>query len=245
MPKPAPRPLFHGLTRQIRAKIEAGEFEAGDRLPSERWFGEAFGVSRTTVRRAINELVTVGTIESRGRALYVAKDGRAVEQNVLMSMTEMARSRGLTPSARVLASTVRPATLDEADTFVVAPGADVFDLTRLRLIDGAAIAVDYDTLPLNVLPKAREIDFRTASLFASMAEAGCAPVEARMQIEARMPTGTEARLLKLPNDTPVLVASEQATAHSGRVVIVGRTVYRSDRHRFLATFTRSARPRTP
>jgi GntR family transcriptional regulator len=240
MPRPKAQPLFHILTRQIAEKIESGEFQAGDRLPSERWFGDTFGVSRTTVRRAIEELVQQGSIEARGNAVFVSPNaGGAAQQNTISSLTDMARARGLTPSARVLVAKVRPATFDEAEVFKIAPGADVFDLERLRYLDGSPISIDHDRVPLRLLPKAMQIDFKSASFFASLAEAGHPPVLANLQIEARNATKQEADLLKLPRQTPVLVANERATGKDRKVITLGCTVYRSDRHRFLATFVRT------
>jgi GntR family transcriptional regulator len=240
MPHPKAQPLFHVLTRQIAEKIESGEFPAGDRLPSERWFGDTFNVSRTTVRRAIDELVQAGSIEARGNAMFVSPNaGGAVGQNTISSLTDMARARGLTPSARVLRAKLRSATFDEAETFKIAPGADMFDLLRLRYLDGSPISIDHDRVPFKLLPKALQIDFKTASFFASLTDAGHPPVLANLQIEARNPSKEETDLLKLPKQTPVLVANERATGKDGRLITLGTTVYRSDRHRFLATFVRT------
>ena len=137
----------------------------------------------------------------------------------------------------------RAATIDEAEVFRIAPGADLFELRRLRLLDGVAVAVDHDRVPLRLLPNALAIDFATASLFASLEAAGSEPFQARMQIEARAATGEEAELLALPPAAPLLVATEHASDRSGSIVNLGVTAYRSDRHRFLATFTRAPRPR--
>jgi GntR family transcriptional regulator len=241
MARPGPQPLFHGVSRHIAGKIEAGELTPGDRLPSERWFGDALGVSRTTVRRAINELLTTGAIEARGRAIYVShRSGDAPTDNTLVSLTELARERGLTPSAQVLIARVRPATLDEADVFRVGPGADLFELERVRLLDGTAIAVEHDLLPLRCLPDALNIDFTRASLYASLKACGQMPVRTRMQIEARAATEREAKFLDLPQAAPVLVASERTINQNGQIFVLGLSVFRSDRHRFLATFHLSA-----
>jgi GntR family transcriptional regulator len=238
------QPRFHSVFREIATRIERGELAPGDRLPSERWFGDDFQVSRTTVRRAIEELVATGLVETRAGALYVAP-GSAPSSNRLESLTELARARGLEPTARVLSRAVRPATFDEADRFRIAPGANLFELRRLRLLDGVAVAIDHDRVPLRLLPDALAIDFATASLFASLEAAGSEPRTARMQIEARAATFEEAELLDLAPAAPLLVATEEARGDAGHVVNLGITAYRSDRHRFLATFTRAPRaPRT-
>jgi GntR family transcriptional regulator len=242
VPPAAPQPRFHSVFRQIATRIERGELAPGDRLPSERWFGDDFGVSRTTVRRAIEELVATGLVEPRNGALYVSP-GSAAPSNRLQSLTELARARGLEPTARVLAQIVRAATLDEAELFRIAPGADLFELRRLRFLDGVAVAIDHDRIPLRLLPDAAAIDFTAASLFAELEAAGSELVQARLQIEARAATAEEAALLALAPAAPLLVGTEHASDRAGQIVNLGVTAYRSDRHRFLATFTRG--PQAP
>src|SRR5688500_4213724 len=165
-----PQPRYHDAFRRLAGQIESGELAAGDRLPSERWLCDEFGVSRTTVRRAIEELVTAGLVEASGR--IAAPAGAAHASNELMSLTDLARARGLAATSDVLSAEVRPATLDEAEVFQVGAGTDVFELRRRRRLDGLAVAIDHDRIPLRHLPDASEIDFTTASLYASLAAAG-------------------------------------------------------------------------
>lgn len=240
MPRAGPQPLFHNVSRHIQEKIESGEYAAGDRLPSERWFQDTLGVSRTTIRRALDELVNAGALEPRGRATYVTKEETQAPANTILSLTEMARARGLTPSARVLEQRVRPATWEEAELFSIAPGADLFELKRLRLLDGAEISLDHDRAPLRRMPSGMEIDFSKASFYASLLGAGNGPVHANLQIEARLADASERKLLDMKAEhAPVLVMTEQATNREGATVTFGRSVFRSDRHRFLASFTRT------
>jgi len=238
------RPLFLGVTREISSKIESGELSPGDRIPSERWFEEELGVSRTTVRRAIRELLGAGRLESRGRAVYVAEAGEA-PTNRLVSLTELARARGLRSSARVLEASLRPATLDEADAFQIAPGAEIFELRRLRHLDDVAVALDHNRLPLRFLPRALAIDFRSASLYGSLEEAGNVLLRAELRIEARGATEEEAERLGLAPGGPVLSTTEHVKGRDGRSITIGCTVYRPDRYRFLATYTRTPAPRRP
>jgi GntR family transcriptional regulator len=234
----ASRPLYHRVYRAIAQEIESGELEPGDRLPSERWLCDELGVSRATVRRAIEELVADGLVESRGRGSFVTGDTLAEPPNTLMSLSELGRSRDLTATAKVLASEIRPATLDEAEAFGIAPGADVFDLQRLRMLDGLPISLDQNRVPLRFLPGAAELDFTTASLYEALDRAGNPPVRADYEIEARAAEAPEAELLGLAPGAPVLFATTVAIGEDGGVVDLGRTVYRADRYRFKATLTR-------
>src|SRR4051794_14662713 len=150
----ASQPLYHRVYREISKEIENGALQAGDRLPSERWLCDELGVSRATVRRAIEELVADGLVEARGRGSFVSGDALMEPPNTLISLSELGRSRGLQATARVLGSTKRPATIDEAETFGVAPGAELLELERLRMLDGVPISIDVNVVPLRALPGA-------------------------------------------------------------------------------------------
>jgi GntR family transcriptional regulator len=234
----APQPLYHEAYQELIRRIESGEFAPGDRLPSERWLGDALGVSRTTVRRAVEQLIADGLVNEDGGAPTIA--GGAAS-NTLMSLTEVAHEKGLSVSARVLESRVRPATFDEADTYNIAAGADMFELRRLRLLDGLAVCVDHDVVPLRHLPKAPKLDFANESYYAALDDAGHRLVKSRVQIEAWAASKEIAKLLELDVGAPVLVSTDRSSDASGQLITIGRTIFRSDRHRFLATFTRTTR----
>jgi GntR family transcriptional regulator len=234
----AAQPLYHRVYRQIAQEIESGDLQPGARLPSERWLCDELGVSRATVRRAIEELVADGLVEGRGRGSYVSGEALVEPPNTLMSLTELGRSRGLDTSARVLASEIRPATIDEAEAFGIAPGAEVFELRRLRMLDGLPISLDHNRVPLRLLPGAAELDFSTASLYDALERDGNPLARADYELEARAAEAADAELLGLAPGAPVLYASTIAIARDGRVMDLGRTIYRADRYRFQATLTR-------
>jgi GntR family transcriptional regulator len=236
----ASQPLYHRVYREISREIENGALQPGDRLPSERWLCDALGVSRATVRRAIVELTADGLVEGRGRGSFVTDDALAEPPNTLMSLSELGRSRGLDASARVIASEVRPASLDESELFGIAPGAEVFELERLRMLDGLPISVDHNRVPLRLAPGLADVDFTTASLYQALERAGCQPRRADYELEARGADVGEAELLGLAEGAPVLFATTVAIGEQGRVVDLGRTVYRADRYRFQATLMRRA-----
>lgn len=234
----ASQPLYHQVYRRIADEIEGGELHAGDRLPSERWLGDELGVSRATVRRAIEELVSDGLVEGRGRGSYVLGQPLAEPRDTLMSLSDLGRLRGLEASSRVLAVAIRPATIDEADAFGIAPGADLYELRRLRMLDGMPISLDGNRVPLRLAPSLPELDFTVVSLYDALERDGHRPARADYDIEARTIEGEDAELLGLPPGAPVLFATTVAFDGAGRIVDIGRTVYRADRYRFQATLMR-------
>jgi GntR family transcriptional regulator len=234
----ASQPLYHRVYLEIAGEIESGQLQPGARLPSERWLCDELGVSRATVRRAISELVTDGLVESRGRGSFVTGEALVEPPNTLMSLSELGRSRGLEASSRVLGLEVRAASIDEAEAFGIAPGAELFELQRLRMLDGLPISLDHNRVPLRLVPGIAELDFTTASLYDALERAGSPLARADYELEARAAEAPEAELLGLEAGAPVLYATTVAIAEDGRVLDLGRTVYRADRYRFQATLTR-------
>lgn len=182
--------LHRRVARAIADEIAAGGLAPGERLPSERELGERLGVSRATVRRALRELAAKGLVESHvGRGSFVAAGPIGEAPNALMSFTELGASRGLATSARVLAARTRPATLDEAELLAVAPGAPLFELERLRLLDGIPLSLDASRVPLALAPGLPDVDFGSASLYATLEAAGRGPSAPTTPCRRSPPTG--------------------------------------------------------
>lgn len=229
---------WHQIYRSIVDQIASGQLTSGDRLQGERSLSESYGVGRTTIRRALAELEREGLIESlAGRGNFVA-GRRLSESNALVSLAELAAARGLTATSMVLRTAVRPATLEEADLFGIAPGAALFDLERVRYLDGLEFALAHSLVPLSVAPGIEGTDFRTASLYAELEARGAYPVRAEYTVWADRADEQTAHLLAIDQDDPVLVSSTRASDRLRRVVQVSRVVYRADRYRLQTVLTR-------
>jgi GntR family transcriptional regulator len=219
--------------------IAAGRWRPGHRLPSERRLCAAFGVSRVTVRKALAALVDEGAVEvAHGRGWFVAPAARSEEPNVLLSFTAMARARGLEPSAIVRRRIVREATIDEAERLCIAPGSEVLDLERVRMLDGIPVALDRNVVPLAHCPALATVDFATASLYGILRdEAALVPSSADTTVEAAEAGIGIAALLDVAPTSPVLRTTQTTYDQHGRALEASRIVYRADRHRFRARLT--------
>ena len=232
-------PRYEVVRDAIGERITTGAWRPSERVPSERRLAQTFGVSRVTVRRAIATLVDDGILEVvPGRGCFVASGPLSEPPNVLLSFTAMARARGLEPSAIVRDHAVRPATIDEAETLGVAPGAEVVHLERLRSLDGIAVAVDRSVVPLGRCPSLATTDFTAASLYDVLRDqAGLVPSAADTTVEAVAAGDGIADLLGLSPSWPVLVTTQTTFDQQGRPLEASRIVYRGDRYRFRARLT--------
>ncbi len=234
------RPLYDRVYRVIANAIERGDLAPGDRIPAERALCEQLGVSRVTVRRAFRRLAEDGLIVSGvGRGSFVSQGAPVGEPpNELMSFSEMARAQGFEPSSRLLSAGSRPAGIEEAEAFGIVPGAAVFELRRLRYLDGVAIALDVSRVPLSLAPELAATDFTAASLYRTMDAAGVSPTAAEYVIGAVPTSGEDAALLELPEGAPVLEVSTRTYDDRERLVELGTILYRGDRYRFRSQLTR-------
>lgn len=235
------QPLYEQVHNALDQQIRAGIYRVGSRLPSERALSEAFGVSRLTLRRALQDLEAVGVLDgSSGRGWFVAAEPVSEAPNQLLSFSAMARLRGLSPSARVIRSGAREATFDEAEGLGIAPGAGVFELERLRLMDDVPIAFDSALIPLAIASWAATVDFSTASLHDLLEEHGAIPTRADYVVEVRDADDRLAELLDVPVGKGLLLASGTTTDQRGRIIERGWIAYRPERYRLRTTLVRGS-----
>ena len=233
-------PLWTRSVTELHARIAAGGFPDG-RLPAERALCAVLGVSRVTLRRALAAMVADGTlVASAGRGWFVAPTGRHDEwPNSLESFSETARRLGLVATSEVIVASTWPARIDDAESLLVAPGSLVFELRRLRMLDGIPVAIDHAVVPLPVAPHLARVDFRTASLYDELARAGVVPADAETTIDARPAEAPEADDLGIAPGAPTLVLRQLVRDRTDRPVLSSVVRYAGERYRLRTSFVRS------
>lgn len=233
--------LTERVRDEIAGRIARGDLAPGEQLPTERELVATFGVSRVTVRRAIAALTDDGLIYAiQGRGTYVASELLAEPPNALLSFHDMVGNDRVVVGAEPLRMEVRPATINEAERFGIAPGTSMFELERLRTLDELPVAIDWNLLPLSLDEALPELDWTVESLYSRLAQAGSAPVVADFVVEARGADVRDAELLGTSVGAPLLVAESEARDGAGGVIVVGVIAYRGDRYRFRSTLTAQA-----
>jgi GntR family transcriptional regulator len=187
----------------------------------------------------LRSLVDEGVLRpSQGRGWFVEPGPLSEPPNALVSFSNMAAVLGLVASARVLRAAVRPATIDEAETLRVAPGADLFVIERVRLLDGVAIALDESRIPLAIAPSLPEADWNSASLHDVLERHTAAPAWAEFAVIAEKADARSSRVLGIEVGEPLLVAHQTTYDADDRPIELGLMRYRGDRYRFRATLVR-------
>lgn len=204
------------------------ELAEGDPIPSERALCEQFGVSRMTVRQAVDALVVEGLLSrEQGRGTFVAPMKVDVEVR-LSSFGEEMHRRGMEPSSTVLESGVVPATPDIADALEILPGERVWTLYRVRLADGAPMAIERTWLPASLLPGLLD-DAPPESIYGELRRRGLEPEWGEDGVSAAEADAEEAGLLGIAPGAAVLRLTRRT--FSGQTACVyARSSYRADRY---------------
>ena len=227
-------PLWQQLYDQLAAAILGGSLSPGERFEQELSLAERLGLSRLTIRRTMSELVNHGLlVRGRGIGTVVAHRGDQTT-GVLSSLHGDLVAAGRTPTTRLL-------TLDHPDMDAriarlmrVGGGTPLLHLERLRLVDGAPLAILRNWLP----PSAASVrfeDLEEHGLYSSLRRLGINPHLATQTIGSRRPTGLERELLGIDAADPVLTTARLSFDSVGRPVAYGEHTFRADRYEFDLT----------
>src|ERR1700744_2877755 len=161
-------PLFLQLPRVLRDAIQRQLLRPAAALPPELDLAEVFGISRVTVRKALDGLVDARLLTRRqGAGTFVAT---RVEKNFasITSFTADMESRGRRPSSEWLSRSEGVVTPEEAMALGLSPGSAVLRFSRIRFADDVSMALEYTTVPAASLPS---LDAVGTSLYAALGSA--------------------------------------------------------------------------
>src|ERR1700751_5024852 len=141
--------LYARVETVLAGEISDGDLKVGDQLPTEDSLIARFGVSRITVRRAIQNLVTRGLVEiRRGRGTFVAPPKITQDIKELSGFVEDMHALGRRPTARVIGKEIVAANATVARQLALTRGERVGRIRRVRLADGIPLSFDETFLPL-------------------------------------------------------------------------------------------------
>lgn len=231
----ASSPLYLQLADRIAGAIDARRLRHGQALPAERLLCERLALSRTTVRKAFEELATRGLVAARhGSGTFVSA---RLDQPLarLSSFSEDMHARGRAASCVRLEQGIRFPSPDEAVALALHAGDRVAFLKRVRLADGEPLALEHATVPARVLPDPAEVG---DSLYATLQSRGIAPVRALQRLRAALATEADAFHLGIPVGSPVMATVRHGYLLNGSPVEFTCSTYRADRYDFIAEMRR-------
>ncbi|MHC0430668.1 GntR family transcriptional regulator [Streptomyces sp. O3] len=231
MDRSSPVPLYFQLSQQLEAAIEQGSLAPGSLLGNEIELAGRLGLSRPTVRQAIQSLVDKGLLVRRrgvGTQVVHSQVRRPLELSSLYDDLEAAGQR---PATRLLLSAVEPASPEVAAALGIAEGGDVRRIERLRLAHGEPMAYLRNHLPAGLLAL-EPPQLEATGLYRLMRAAGITLHSASQAIGARAATADEAEALAEPVGAPLLTMERTAFDDTGRAVEFASHTYRASRYSF-------------
>jgi DNA-binding GntR family transcriptional regulator len=226
-----PMPLWSLVESRLRELIESGLIPLGARIENEVTLAERLGVSRPTMRRAMQELVDRGLLVRKpgaGTQVVMPEVRRPVD---LTSLHDDLVKSGRAPRTEVLSFEVMPAPDNLSMSLRIAPRSAVTSVARLRYANDEPLALMHNLVPVQVAKLTRE-DLERRGLYECLREAGAVPSTATEVIGARVATPDECLTLHMKRGSAVLTMTRTAWGADGHGVEYGSHIYRADRYAF-------------
>jgi len=214
----------------------------GNAIPSERQLSVDLGVSRLTVRAALDELVREGFLDRRrGSGTYV-REPKIAQELTMTSFSEEMRRRGMRPSSKTLSLTTTLAGAYLGRCLHVSPSEKVMVAKRLRLADEETMAIETLHVPESRVPGLTPKDLDQGSFYELLSERyGITVVGGLQTIEPTVTNEEESSALGVPLHSPAFLFERTTRAETGDIVEFVRSIYRGDRYRLVIELNRRER----
>ncbi len=228
------QPLYDQLVDILTERIEQ-EYQPGDLLPSERELSERYGLSRTTVRLALQELEKLGlVVRKHGRGTFVAD--RSAQMTDLMqsySFTEQMRSMGRVPHTTIIEFSEVDAEKNVASHMGVKLGERLFKLKRLRTADGIPMMVERTYLPVRKFLILKRPLLDSMPLYEIVENVYNEKIRvAEEEFFASVARSSDAHLLGIAEGAPVLELSRTTLNTDNEVIEYTLSVARADQFKY-------------
>ncbi|WP_228023480.1 GntR family transcriptional regulator, partial [Streptomyces acidicola] len=232
------------IATALRDKISAGEFAPGEKLPSETQLIETYGVSRETVRKAVQLLESDGVVNVLQEKGVFVRPPAAITRLARSRLSRAARAKnegafladakaqGFTPSTSVRVR-FEPADERTAELLAIEPGAEVTVRDRVMRANGLVVQLAVSRLPREFTrgTAIEEVNTGPGGAYARLEEAGHEIGRYVEDTGARMPTDEERTQLQLPPGTPVLTVTRIAYREDGTPLEMNDMTLPADRYR--------------
>ena len=224
-------PLYQQLQQALRRAIDEGAWGSASAIPAERQLASALGISRITVRKAIDALVEEGLLVRRAGA------GNFINTRIekifakLSSFSEDMRARGRVPRNEWLKRSEGLVTPEEALRLRLSPGTPVYRFNRIRYADEVPMCLEYATIAAFALPSLDAVD---DSMYEALQAAGHRPVRALQRLSALLLNAEQARQLGTREGDAGLCVERLGFARDGRAVEFCRSYFRGGMYDFVA-----------
>ena len=200
-------PLYVQLMERIRLDILRSVYPVGNRIPPEHELEERYGVSRVTVRRALQELTASGLLERKqGKGTFVAQPKQEMEQRGVRGFHEACREMGVKPSVGMVQVRETPADAENAARLGLGPEAMMLEIRRVLRADGEPVILEKVCFSM-AYAWLQSANLR-GSLYGILQEYGIRAEKSIYDLSLRYLSAEEAELLQSEEGRAVLAAEQ-------------------------------------
>jgi GntR family transcriptional regulator len=222
------------LTRQRVLEL-IDQLQVGQAIPSERRLSSDLGISRLTVRAALDDLVRDGYLERRHGAGTFVSEPKIAQQLTLTSFSEDMRRRGMVAGSRTIELRETHAGAAVGRALNISPDARVTLIRRLRLADGEPMALETLHVPAAIVPGLTRELLEDSSFYDLLErQYGVVIASGTQSIEPTVTNDEESQLLGVPLHSPAFLFERTSRTVGGETVEFVRSLYRGDRYRLVA-----------
>jgi GntR family transcriptional regulator len=212
----------------------------GEAIPSERQLSAEFGVSRLTLRAALDDLVREGYLVRRRGAGTFVSEPKIAQELTMTSFTEDMRRRGMTPASRTLELKIVPAGARLGRILRVSPSEPVMVAKRLRLADRETMAMEALHVPERLVPGLSAKELEERSFYELLEDRyGIVIVGGTQTIEPTVTNEEESAALGVPLHSPAFLFERVTHAEDGEIIEFVSSLYRGDRYRLVTDLSRN------
>jgi GntR family transcriptional regulator len=227
--------LHAQISHWLIGQLSDGRVAVGARLPGERSLASYLGVSRMTLRQALDELERAGFVtrnRGRGGGAVVASPRVECDLSGLPGFSHQVRESNLAAGSRVLVAELAEAAGSVAKALGLSVGSPVYRIERIRLANGAPLAIERSVFPAGLCAGMLDRPLE-GSLYELLAELGLEPHSAREKLQSVGASETDADLLEVGVGDPVTMVERVASTSSGAPVEFSIDMFRGDRVQFV------------
>ncbi|MEJ5021437.1 GntR family transcriptional regulator [Ochrobactrum vermis] len=238
-------PLYARVETSLADDISSGLLPTGSQLPPEERLIERFGVSRTTVRKAVENMVARGLVEiRRGKGTFVAQPKVTQKLTELTGFVEDMQALGRAATAQLLDKEIVSADADVAKQLALPFGTLVMRIRRVRLADGVAMSLDETYLPREIGEKIVTHDLDVEPIFTLLEDRYDLPlIEAEYRLEAISAAPDVAAALAVEPGSAVFLIERTSYTEGHRAIDYEKLHYRGDLISFVTRLARRPRDR--
>ena len=231
-----------GMTKQAETRdlvldlVE--QLSVGDAIPSERQLSADFGVSRLTVRAALDDLVREGYLVRRHGSGTFVSEPKIAQELTMTSFTDDMRTRGLQPASKTLELRITPAGARLGRLLHLSPSEPVLVAVRLRLADSESMAIETVHIRAAQVPDLTAKDLEERSFYELLRDRyGIVVVGGEQTIEPTVTDEAESQSLGVPLHSPAFRFERVTHSETGEIVEFVESIYRGDRYRLVTSLS--------